>query len=152
MDRRLAAILIADVVGYSRLSHVDEEGTRSLFLTHLKEIFEPKIAEHQGRLKTMGDGLLVEFASIVNVLRCAVEIQQRETAKNAGVPADHQLQFRLGNNLGVVIAEGEDIHGDGASIADRLQSIVDPGGIMISGSTYDHVINKLTRLPECVSG
>ena len=89
MERRLAAILIADVVGYSRLSHVDEEGTRTRFLAHLKEIFQPKIAEHGGRLvKTMGDGLLVEFPSIVNALRCAVDVQQVDATKNADVPPD----------------------------------------------------------------
>jgi TolB-like protein/class 3 adenylate cyclase/tetratricopeptide (TPR) repeat protein len=144
MDRRLAAILIADVVGYSRLSHVDEEGTRIRFLTHLREIFEPKIAEHHGRLiKTMGDGLLVEFPSIVNALRCAIEIQQAESAKNTGLRADQQLQFRIGINLGDVIAEGDDVHGDGVNIADRLQGLADPGGIVISGSAYDHVADKV---------
>jgi len=105
MERRLAAILIADVVGYSRLSHVDEEGTRTRFLAHLKETFQPKIAEHGGRLvKTMGDGLLVEFPSIVNALRCAVDVQQVDATKNADVPPDQQIRFRIGVNLGDVIA------------------------------------------------
>ncbi|QIG46294.1 adenylate/guanylate cyclase domain-containing protein [Nordella sp. HKS 07] len=144
MDRRLAAILIADVVGYSRLSHADEEGTRKLFLTHLKEIFEPKIAEHHGRLvKTMGDGLLIEFASIVNALRCAIDIQQAEARMDAGIPPDQHLKFRIGINLGDVISEGDDVQGDGVNIADRLQGLADPGGIVISGSAYDYVRNKL---------
>src|SRR4026208_2268025 len=100
MDRRLAAILIADVAGYSRLSQVDEEGTRTRFLTHLKEIFEPKIAEHRGRMvKTMGDGLLVEFPSIVNALRCAIDVQRSEERNNANLPSEQQLRFRIGINL-----------------------------------------------------
>lgn len=144
VERRLAAILIADVVGYTRLSHLDEEGTRCLFLTHLEEVFEPKIAEHHGRLiKTMGDGLLVEFPSIVNALRCAIKIQQAEAKKNEGQTSDQKLQFRIGINLGDVIAEGEDVHGDGVNIADRLQRIADPGGIVISGSAHDYVTDKV---------
>jgi TolB-like protein/class 3 adenylate cyclase len=144
MERRLAAILIADVAGYSRLSQLDEEGTRTRFLAHLKEIFEPKFAEHHGRLvKTMGDGLLVEFPSVVNALRCAIEIQQAEAQKKANVPPDQQLRFRVGINLGDVIVEDQDVHGDGVNIADRLQSLADPGGIVISGSAFDQVRNKL---------
>ena len=144
MERRLAAILVADVVGYSRLSHLDEEGTRTRFLAHLQGIFVPKIAEHRGRLvKTMGDGLLVEFSSIVNALRCAVDVQQASAKTNAGIPPDQQLRFRVGINLGDVIAEGDDVHGDGVNIADRLQGLADPGGIVISGSAYEQVKNKL---------
>jgi adenylate cyclase len=144
MERRLAAVLIADVAGYSRLSQLDEEGTRTRFLGHLKEIFEPRIAEHHGRVvKTMGDGLLVEFPSLVNALRCAIEIQQAEARTETNVPPDQQLHFRVGVNLGDVIVEGEDIHGDGVNIADRLQSLADPGGIVISGSAYDQLRNKL---------
>src|SRR5262249_10242049 len=145
MERRLAAILIADAVGYSRLSHLDEEGTRTRFLSHLKEIFEPKITEHRGRLvKTMGDGLLVEFPSIVNALRCAIDVQAADARKNADTPQDQQLRFRIAINLGDVIAEGDDVHGEGVNIADRLQSLAEPGGIVISGSSYDYVKNKLT--------
>jgi len=144
MERRLAAIFIADVVGYSRLSHRDEEGTRARFLAHLKEIFEPKIIERRGRLvKTMGDGLLVEFPSIVNALRCAIEVQHIEARKNADLPEEQQLRFRIGINLGDVIAEGDDVHGDGVNTADRLQGLAEPGGIVISGSAYDQVKNKL---------
>ena len=144
MERRLAAILIADVVGYSRLSHRDEEGTRARFLAHLKDILKPKITENRGRLiKVMGDGLLVEFPSIVNALRCAVDVQQAEAKKNADLPSDQQLVFRIGINLGDVIVEGTDVHGDGVNIAERLQNLADPGGIVISGSAHDHVKNKL---------
>ncbi len=144
MDRRLAAILIADVVGYSRLSHLDEESTRARFLDYLKTIFEPEVAKANGRIvKTMGDGLLVEFTSVVSALRCAIAIQHALGTANAGVLEDKQLRFRIGINLGDVIAEGEDVQGDGVNIADRLQSLADPGGIVISGTAYDHVRNKL---------
>jgi class 3 adenylate cyclase len=123
MERRLAAVLIADVVGYGRLSQVDEEGTRTRFQADLRDVFEPSIATHRGRLvKTMGDGLLVEFHSVVDALRCAVEAQQEKARRNAGLPADQRLSFRIGVNLGDVIVEGDDIHGDGVVIADRVQT------------------------------
>ena len=144
MDRHLAAVLIADVVGYSRLSQTDEEGTRARFQTDLKEVFEPKIAEHHGRLvKTMGDGILVEFHSVVDALRCAVQIQQLKAERNAAAPPAQRLHFRIGVNLGDIIVEGEDIHGDGVNIADRLQVLAEPGGIAISGTAYDHVKAKV---------
>ncbi len=144
MDRRLAAVLIADVVGYGRLSQADEEGTRARFRADLRELFEPKIAAHHGRLvKTMGDGLLVEFHSVVDALRCAVEVQQVEFERNAGASPDRRLEFRIGINLGDVIVEGDDIHGDGVNIADRLQGLAEPGGIAISGTAYDQVRAKL---------
>ena len=144
MTRRLVAVLIADVVGYGRLSQRDEEGTRARFQADLQELFQPKIAERGGRLvKTMGDGLLVEFPSVVDALRCAVEVQQAKTERNAGVPADHRIEFRIGINLGDVIVEGDDIHGDGVNIADRLQGLAEPGGIVISGTAYDQVEQKL---------
>ena len=144
MERRLAAVLIADVVGYGRLSQIDEEGTRARFQADLKEVFEPKIAAHHGRLiKTMGDGLLVEFHSVVDALRCAVEVQQQKAKRNAAVPPEQRLDFRIGVNLGDVIVEGDDIHGDGVNIADRIQGLAEPGGIAISGTAYDHVKAKL---------
>ncbi|WEX74551.1 tetratricopeptide repeat protein [Sinorhizobium numidicum] len=144
MERRLAAILIADVVGYSRLSRIDEEDTRIRFQADLHEIFEPHIAEHHGRLvKTMGDGLLVEFHSVVDALRCAVEVQRQMNRRNADEPPDRRIDFRIGINLGDVIVEGDDIHGDGVNIADRLQGLAEPGGIAISGMAYDHVKTKL---------
>src|SRR5262245_55323455 len=114
MDRRLAAILIADVVGYSRLSQRDEAGTGTRILADLKEIFEPRFSEHQGRLvKSMGDGLLVEFPSVVNAIRCAIDVQKAKAAKNTNVPPDQRLQFRIGINLGDVIIEDNDVHGTG---------------------------------------
>ncbi len=144
MERHLAAVLIADVVGYGRLSQIDEEGTRARFQSDLKEVFEPKIARHHGRLvKTMGDGLLVEFHSVVDALRCAVEVQQQKAKRNAVAPAEQRLDFRVGVNLGDIIVEGEDIHGDGVNIADRIQALAEPGGIAISGTTYDQVKSKL---------
>ena len=144
MERRLAAVMIADVVGYGRLSQVDEEGTRARFQANLKDIFEPKIAAHHGRLvKTMGDGILVEFQSVINALRCAVDIQRAEGELNAGAPADERLEFRIAINLGDVIVEGDDIHGNGVNIADRLQALARPGGVVISGTAYDQVTNRL---------
>ncbi|CAN7734083.1 adenylate/guanylate cyclase domain-containing protein [Rhizobium sp. LjRoot258] len=144
MERRLAAILIADVAGYSRLSQVDEEATRHSFQADLNEVILPKIAEHHGRLvKTMGDGLLVEFHSVVNALQCATEIQREKALRNASVDAASRLEFRIGVNLGDVIVEDEDIHGDGVNIADRMQKLAEPGGIAISGTTYDQVKSKV---------
>ncbi|HXV25538.1 MAG TPA: tetratricopeptide repeat protein [Alphaproteobacteria bacterium] len=144
MERSLAAVMIADVAGYGRLSQVDEEGTRLRFHADLHDIFEPEISRHHGRLvKTMGDGLLVEFHSVVDALRCAVAIQRAKTERNAGQSADHRLDFRIGINLGDVIMEGGDIHGDGVNIADRLQALAEPGGITVSGTAYDHVKTKL---------
>ena len=142
MERRLAAVLIADVAGYGRLSQADEEGTRAHFQADLHEVLEPKIAVHHDRLvKTMGDGLLVEFQSVVDAVRCATEVQRAKTERDAGLGADHRL--RIGINLGDVIIEGDDIHGDGVNIADRLQGLAEPGGIAISGTAYDHVQTKL---------
>jgi len=140
MERRLAAVLIADVVGYVRLSQADEEGTRARFQADLHDVFDPAIAAHHGRLvKTMGDALLVEYRSVVDAVRCAVEIQRLKTERNAGAPEAKRLAYRIGVNLGDVIVEGDDIHGDGVNIADRLQELADPGGIAISGSAYDHL-------------
>ena len=144
MERRLAAILIADVAGYSRLSQIDEEATRHDFQADINEIIAPKIAEHHGRLiKTMGDGLLVEFHSVVNALQCAIEIQRDMALRNASVPAETRLEFRIGVNLGDIMVEGDDIHGDGVNIAARIQALARPGGIAISGTTYDQVKTKL---------
>ena len=144
MERRLAAVLIADVVGYGRLSQVDEEGTRLRFQADLREVVEPSIAEHSGRLvKTMGDGLLVEFHSVVDAMRCAVDVQKLKAKHNAEIPADRRLDFRIGINLGDIIVEGDDIHGDGVNLADRMQSLAEPGGIAISGPAYDQVKSKL---------
>lgn len=144
MERRLAAVLLADVVGYGRLSQVDEEGTRARFQADLREVFEPAIAAHHGRLvKTMGDGVLVEFHSVVDALRCAVDMQQQKAERKAIVPPEKRLDFRIGVNLGDVIVEGDDIQGDGVNIAHRLQGLAEPGGIAVSGTVYDHVKAKL---------
>ncbi|WP_074069440.1 adenylate/guanylate cyclase domain-containing protein [Rhizobium gallicum] len=144
MERRLAAVLIADVVGYTRMSEVDEEGTRVRFHADLHELFEPKIATHHGRLvKTMGDGVLVEFHGVVDAVHCAVELQQEKAERNAALPPEQRMVFRIGVNLGDIIVEGEDIHGDGVNIADRMQVLAEPGGIAISGTTYDQVRSKL---------
>jgi adenylate cyclase len=144
MERRLAAILIADVVGYGRLSQVDEEGTRLRFQTDLKTLIEPLIAQHSGRLvKTMGDGLLVEFHSVVDAMHCAADVQERKAEQGLEMQADRRLDFRIGINLGDVIVEGEDIHGDGVNLADRMQALAEPGGIAISGAAYDQVKSKV---------
>jgi adenylate cyclase len=144
MERRLAAVMIADVAGYGNLSQTDEEGTRAHFQAELHEVFEPKIADHHGRLvKTMGDALLVEFHSVVDALRCAVDVQRAEAGRNAALPSDRRMVFRIGINLGDVIVEGDDIHGDGVNIAHRLQQLADSGGVAISGTAYDQVEKKL---------
>ena len=144
VERRLSAILSADIVGYTRLMRADEEGTLARSRAHRTELVEPKIAEYEGRIvKLMGDGLLVEFASVVNAVQCAAEVQRRMAARNAGVPEDEQIVFRVGINLGDVIVEGDDIHGDGVNIATRMQEIAPPGGISVSGVVYDSVRDKL---------
>jgi adenylate cyclase len=144
MERRLTTVLIADVAGYGRLSQADEEGTRVRFQADLREVFEPQIAAHHGRLiKTMGDGLLVEFHSVVDALRCAIDIQRTEAERNTGLIEERRLAFRIGINLGDVIVEGDDIHGDGVNFAERLQGLAEPGGITISGTAYDQVKIKL---------
>ena len=144
VERRLAAILSADVVAYTRLIRADEEGTLARFRAHRTELVEPKIAEYQGRVvKLMGDGFLVEFTSVVNAVRCATEVQRAMAARNAGVPEDEQIVIRVGINLGDVIIEGDDVHGDGVNIATRMQEIAAPGGISVSGVVYDSVRDKL---------
>ena len=144
MERRLTAILAADVVGYSRLMGADEAGT----LTALQDVrtgfIDGKIVEHQGRVvKLTGDGILAEFPSVVNAVACAVELQHGIRERNADVPQDRRIEFRIGVNLGDVIVEGADIYGDGVNVAARLESIAESGGIAISGSVRDHVGNRL---------
>ena len=137
VQRRLAAILAADVVGYSRLMGADEAGTRARFNAHLQNLIEPAIADRQGRIvKTMGDGLLVEFASVVDAVECAVAIQNGMKDCTTDDPADQRIEFRIGINLGDVIIEGDDIHGDGVNVAARLEALADPGGICISGDVH----------------
>ena len=131
--RRLAAILAADVAGYSRLMGVDEEGTHERLKAHLRELVNPKIEEHRGRIvKNTGDGFLAEFQSVVDAVRCAVEIQQEMADRNATAPPEKQTEFRVGVNLGDVIAEEHDIFGDGVNVAARLEALAEPGGICVS--------------------
>ena len=144
VERRLAAILVADVVGYSRLIRADEEGTRAAVRHHVSETVEPQVAGHRGRIfKTVGDGLLAEFASVVDAVRCAIEIQNAVKGHNADIAADKRVEFRIGVNLGDVIAEGDDLHGDGVNVAARLEGLADPQGICISGSAFEQVRDKL---------
>ena len=144
MERRLAAILVTDVVGYSRLMGEDEAGTLERLKAHRKKLIDPKIAEHHGRVvKLMGDGALVEFASVVDAVQCAIDIQRSIAERNAEVPAEKRIEFRIGINLGDVIVEGDDIYGDGVNIAARFQELADPGGIFISRSARDQVRDKL---------
>ena len=144
VQRRLAAILAADVVGYTRLMGVDEAGTLARLKTLLAEVLEPEIAAHQGRIvKTTGDGVLVEFASAVDAVQSALAMQPALAARNAGVADGQRIEFRIGVNLGDIIVDGDDIHGDGVNVAARLEGIADPGGIRISGAVYDQVKSKL---------
>ena len=144
-ERRLAAILAADVVGYSRLVEQDEAGTLSALKALRRELIDPLLAEHQGRIvKLMGDGALVEFGSVVDAVACAVAIQKRVAEDQADIPAERRIVFRIGVNLADVIHEVDgDLYGDGVNIAARLQSVADPGGICISGTAYDHLQGKL---------
>ena len=131
--RRLAAILAADVAGYSRLMGADEEGTHERLKAHLGQLVNPKISQHRGRtVKNTGDGMLAEFGSVVDAVRCAVEVQRGMADRNAGASPEKQIKFRVGVNLGDVIAEGEDIYGDGVNVAARLEGLAEPGGICIS--------------------
>ncbi len=144
MERRLAAILAADVVGYSRLMGEDEAGTLSALTAHRAELIDPTIAEHHGRtVKLMGDGALVEFASVVDAVQCAVDIQRAMAERNAGVPEERRIVLRIGINLGDIIVEGDDIYGDGVNVAARLEGLADPGGICISRAARDQVRDKL---------
>jgi len=142
--RRLAAILAADVVGYSRLMRADEEGTHERFKAHRRELVDPKITEHHGRIvKYTGDGMLAEFPSVVEAVLCAVGVQCGMSRRNLDVPREQHISFRIGINLGDVIAEPEDIYGDGVNIAARLEALAEPNGICISQSVYEQVRDKL---------
>ena len=144
VERRLAAILAADVAGYSRLMGANEEGTLARLNAHRREFLDPKIAEHRGRVvKRTGDGALVEFASAVDAARCAIEIQHGMTERNAAEPQDKRIELRIGINVGDIIIEDDDIFGDGVNVAARLEGIADPGGICLSRGAYDQVKGKL---------
>jgi adenylate cyclase len=143
IGRKLVAILSADVKGYSHLMGEDEEGTLRT-LTAYREVTDALIYQHRGRIVgTAGDSVLVEFASVVDAVRCAVEIQQQLKAKNADLPAQRRMEFRIGINLGDVMVDGEQIYGDGVNIAARLESLAEAGGIYLSGTVYDQIENKL---------
>ena len=144
IERKLAAILAADVVGYSRLMGLDEEGTLAQLRAHRRALVDPKIREHRGRIvKTTGDGMLVEFASVVDAVRCAVEVQRGMAERNAGVPPQRRIEFRVGINLGDIIVHDNDIFGDGVNVAARLEALAEPGGICVSQAAHDQVRDKL---------
>jgi adenylate cyclase len=147
--RRLAAILAADVAGYSRLMGADEEGTHERLKAHRRELLDPKIGEHSGRIvKTTGDGILVEFASVVDAVRCAAEVQRAMIDREPGMPEDRRIRFRIGINLGDIIVEGDDIFGDGVNVAARLEALSDPGGLCISRMVRDQIRDKLAYVFE----
>jgi adenylate cyclase len=144
VERRLAAILAVDIAGYSRLMGEDEEGTLAALRAVRRDLSDPKIAEHRGRIvKTTGDGLLVEFASVVDAVRCAVELQREMTARNAAAPAESRIEFRMGINVGDIIIEDGDIFGDGVNIAARLEALAEPGGICLSAAAHEQVRDRL---------
>jgi adenylate cyclase len=149
VERKLAAILAADVAGYSRLMGADEEGTLARLKAHRRELIDPKISEHRGRIvKTTGDGLLVEFSSVVDALRCATEIQRGMAEGNSVVPADGQIEFRIGIHQGDVVVEDGDIFGDGVNVAARLEGLAEPGGICVSARVQEDAAGKLALVFE----
>ena len=144
VKRKLAAILAADIAGYSRLMGADEEGTLARLKAHRRELIDPKIMNHNGRVvKTTGDGMLVEFPSVVDAVRCAIEVQQAMAARDRDVPPEKRIEFRVGINLGDVIVDGDDLFGDGVNIAARLEALAEPGGISISRTVLDHARDKI---------
>ena len=144
VERRLAAVLAADMVGYTRLMEADEAGTIARQKKHRKALIDPKIAAHRGRIvKTTGDGMLVEFASVVDAVESAVAIQQAMAGREADIPEDRRIRYRIGINLGDIVFDGDDILGDGVNIAARLEGIAEPGGICLSGTVYEQVFTKL---------
>jgi adenylate cyclase len=144
VERKLAAILAADVAGYSRLTGADEEGTIARLRALRRELIDPAIAEHCGRLvKTTGDGVLVEFASAVEAVRCAIVAQRGITSRNDNVRMDSRIELRIGINLGDVIVDGDDLLGDGVNVAARLEALAEPGGIYISDDAFRQVRGKI---------
>ena len=145
-QRRLVAILAADVVGYSRLMEADEAGTLATMKAHRAELWGPMTDQHNGRVVgTAGDSLLVEFASAVAAVECAVAVQRGMIERNADQPKEQHMQLRIGVNLGEVIVDGEDIYGDGVNVAARLETLCEPGGIALSGNVYEQVQDILAR-------
>ena len=144
VERKLVSVVVADVVGYSRLMELDEEGTHARLNAFQRDLLKPKVSEHSGRvIKNTGDGALLEFASVVDAVRCAVEVQRGMIDRNADFPEDRRIVFRFGINLGDVIVEPDDIHGDGVNVAARLEGLAEPGGVCISGTAHDHVRDRL---------
>ena len=149
MERRLSAIMAADVVGSSRLMGANEVGTLTSLREHRAELIDPCIAEHQGRIvKLTGDGMLVEFASVVSAVDCAVDVQREMRSRNSSVPVERRIEFRIGINLGDVIVDGDDIFGDGVNVAARIESAAKPGGVSVSGNVRENVGNKLDLIFE----
>ena len=143
-QRRLAAILAADVVGYSRLMEQNEAETFERLRAHRKELFEPEIDKHQGRIfKLVGDGLMAEFASVVNAVECALTLQRGMAERNVGLSDSRRIDVRIGINLGDVMVEGSDLYGDGVNVAARLEALADPGSVVISGTVFNHVRGKV---------
>ena len=148
-ERKLSAILAADVAGYSRLIGADDEGTLASLNRHRRELLDPCIAKHRGRIvKTTGDGLLAEFASVVDAVRCAVEVQEGMAERNADVGPDKRLDFRIGINFGDVVEQDGDIFGDGVNIAARLEGIAEPGGICVSERVHEDAAGKISSAFE----
>jgi adenylate cyclase len=149
VQRKLAAILAADVAGYSRLTGADEEGTLARLKTHRRELIDPKIAEHRGRVvKTTGDGILIEFPSAVAALRCAIEVQRAMAERNASEAEDRRIEFRMGVHQGDIVVEDGDILGDGVNIAARLEALAEPGGICVSQRIHEDAIGKVDAIFE----
>jgi class 3 adenylate cyclase len=148
LERRLTAILAADVAGYSRLTGLDEEGTHVKLIEHLCSLVDPKISEHRGRIvKNTGDGLLAEFGSVVEAFRCAIDVQRGMAGRNVNVPRGRRIEFRIGINLSDVIVDRGDIFGDGVNIAARLEGLAEAGGILLSDDAYRQVRGKLEQVP-----
>ncbi len=144
VERRLAAILAADVAGYSRLMGLDEAGTLARLNALRRDLIDPRVREHKGRIvKTTGDGILIEFPSVVEAVACALAVQRGNSARNAATPQDQRIEFRIGINTGDVIVEDEDIHGDGVNIAARLEALAEPGAICVSGIVQGQVEGRL---------
>src|SRR5260370_26588088 len=144
IERRLVAILAADVAGYSRLTGLDEEGTHVQLQDHLRTLLDPKITEHRGRVvKNTGDGMLAEFSSVVDAMRCALDVQRGMVERNVNVPQGKRIEFRIGINVGDIIVDRGDIFGDGVNVAARLEGLAEPGGICVSDDAYRQLRDKL---------
>src|ERR1700751_2507960 len=144
-QRRLAAVVSVDVAGDSRLMGRDDSEALARLRAHRRDLIDPKVVEFGGRIvKTTGDGLLLEFPSVVDAVRCAVDVQRGMAERNAGVPPEQRIDFRIGVNVGDIIIDGDDIFGDGVNVAARLQTLAEPGGICVSRVVRDQVLDKLS--------